>query len=369
VPTTTARPLGEGGPVTAPVRVAVSVRPHRSREEDAAPAMPLEGPLVDRYGRVHDDLRISVTDRCNLRCVYCMPEEGLTFLRLEELLTFDEITRVAGVARSLGVTALRITGGEPLVRKGLPVLIARLSALGFEDLAVTTNGTELADMAPQLASAGLRRVNVSCDSLRPDRFSAIRRRGSLSDVLRAMDAAEAAGLTPLKVNVVLLRGRNDDEILDFVSFARATGRIVRFIEFMPLDAQGDWDRARLVPGREVLDRISARWAVEPVPDATGPAPAERFRYADGVGEIGLISSVTEPFCGTCNRLRLTADGAVRNCLFSNEEETVRHLLRNGGTDTELALLFRTAVWAKHPGHGINEPGFLSPARSMSMIGG
>ncbi len=206
-------------------------------------AMPLEGPLVDRYGRVHDDLRISVTDRCNLRCVYCMPEEGLSFLRMDQLLTFDEITRVARVARSLGVTALRITGGEPLVRKGLPVLIARLAALGFEDLAVTTNGTELAGMAEKLASAGLRRVNVSCDSLRPERFAAIRRRGVLSDVLRAMDAAEAAGLTPLKVNVVLLRGRNDDEILDFASFARATGRIVRFIEFMPLDAQGDWDRA------------------------------------------------------------------------------------------------------------------------------
>ena len=249
--------------MTAPVRVAVSVRPHRSRE-DAAPAMPLEGPLVDRYGRVHDDLRISVTDRCNLRCVYCMPEEGLSFLRMDQLLTFDEITRVARVARSLGVTALRITGGEPLVRKGLPALIARLAALGFEDLAVTTNGTELAGMAGKLASAGLRRVNVSCDSLRPERFAAIRRRGVLSEVLRAMDAAEAAGLTPLKVNVVLLRGHNDDEILDFASFARATGRIVRFIEFMPLDAQGDWDRARLVPGREVFDRISARWPLEPL---------------------------------------------------------------------------------------------------------
>jgi GTP 3',8-cyclase len=355
--------------MTAPVRVAVSVRSHRDRGDVVMSDMPLEGPLVDRYGRVHDDLRISVTDRCNLRCVYCMPEEGLTFLRSEELLTFDEITRVARVARGLGVTALRITGGEPLVRKGLPALIARLSALGFEDLAVTTNGTQLARMANKLASAGLRRVNVSCDSLRPERFTTIRRRGSLSDVMRAMEAAETAGLSPLKVNVVLLRGRNDDEILDFAAFARATGRIVRFIEFMPLDAQGEWDRARLVPGREVLDRISARWALEPVPDTTGSAPAERFRFADGVGEIGLISSVTEPFCGTCNRLRLTADGAVRNCLFTNKEESTRDLLRNGGTDAELALLFRAAVWAKHPGHGINEPEFLSPARSMSMIGG
>jgi cyclic pyranopterin phosphate synthase len=331
--------------------------------------MPTEGPLVDRYGRVHDDLRISVTDRCNLRCVYCMPEEGLSFLARDELLTFDEITRVARVARNLGVTALRITGGEPLVRKGLPVLIARLSELGFSDLAMTTNGTELASQAADLAAAGLRRVNVSCDSLQPERFAAIRRRGALADVLRGMDAAEAAGLTPLKVNVVLLRGRNDDEILDFASFARTTGRVVRFIEFMPLDAQGEWERGRLMPGREIFDRISARWPLEPVSGSQGTAPAERFRFRDGVGEIGLVSSVTEPFCGTCNRLRLTADGAIRNCLFTNDEETVRDLLRNGGTDADLSRALRAAVWAKHPGHGINEPGFLSPARSMSMIGG
>jgi len=331
--------------------------------------MPLEGPLVDRYGRVHNDLRISVTDRCNLRCVYCMPEEGLSFLPRQELLTFDEITRVARVAKSLGVSALRITGGEPLVRKGLPSLVARLSALGFEDLAMTTNGTELARVAGELASAGLRRVNVSCDSLRPERFAAIRRRGNLDVVLDAMSAAEGAGLTPLKVNVVLLRGHNDDEILDFASFARETGRIVRFIEFMPLDAQGQWDRNQLVPGREVLERISDVWPVEPLSGPTGTAPAERFRFADGKGEIGLISSVSEPFCGTCNRLRITADGALRNCLFSDDERTVRDLLRNGGSDGDLSLLFRQTVWAKFPGHGINEPGFLSPARSMSMIGG
>ena len=234
--------------------------------------MPLEGPLVDRYGRVHDDLRISVTDRCNLRCVYCMPEEGLSFLPRHELLTFDEITRLARVARGLGVSALRITGGEPLVRKGLPTLIAGLSELGFDDLAMTTNGTELARLAGELAAAGLRRVNMSCDSLRPERFAAIRRRGNLDVVLDAMDAAEAAGLTPLKVNVVLLRGQNDDEILDFAAFARTTGRIVRFIEFMPLDAQGKWDRDQLVPGREVFERISAVWPLEPVSDRRAPRP-------------------------------------------------------------------------------------------------
>jgi cyclic pyranopterin phosphate synthase len=331
--------------------------------------MPTLGPLIDRYGRVHNDLRISVTDRCNLRCVYCMPEEGLTFLPRAELLTFDEITRVARVAKGLGVTALRITGGEPLVRKGLPSLVAKLSELGFEDLAMTTNGTELAGSAEALARAGLRRINVSCDSLRPGRFAAIRRRGNLPVVLEAMRAAEQAGLTPLKVNVVLLRGQNDDEILDFASFARATGRIVRFIEFMPLDAQGTWARDQLVSGREVFERISAVYPLEPLTEPTGAAPAERFRFADGIGEIGLISSVTEPFCGTCNRLRVTADGALRNCLFSDDEHVVRDLLRHGGTDADLALLFREAVWAKFPGHGINEPGFLSPTRSMSMIGG
>jgi len=358
--------------VTAPVPVAVSVKPRRGSPDSpvaSAQVMPLQGPLVDRYGRVHDDLRISVTDRCNLRCVYCMPEEGLSFLPKNELLTFDEITRLAQVAKGLGVSALRITGGEPLVRKGLPSLIGRLSALGFEDLAMTTNGTELARVAGELAAAGLRRVNVSCDSLRPGRFAAIRRRGQLDVVLNAMIAAEKAGLTPLKVNVVLLRGQNDDEILDFASFARTTGRIVRFIEFMPLDAQGKWDRNQLVPGRDVFERISAVWPLEPLSEPPGAAPAERFRFADGIGEIGLISSVSEPFCGTCNRLRLTADGALRNCLFSDDEQTVRDLLRNGGTDADLSLLFRQAVWSKFPGHGINEPGFLSPARSMSMIGG
>jgi cyclic pyranopterin phosphate synthase len=298
-----------------------------------------------------------------------MPEEGLSFLPGSELLTFDEIERLAQVAKSLGVTALRITGGEPLVRKGLPSLIARLSAVGFEDLAMTTNGTELARTAATLASAGLLRVNVSCDSLRPERFAAIRRRGKLNAVLNAMEAAEKAGLMPLKVNVVLLRGQNDDEILDFASFARTTGRIVRFIEFMPLDAQGEWDRRKLVTGREVFERISSVWPLEPLSEAIGAAPAERFRFADGIGEIGLISSVSEPFCGTCNRLRLTADGALRNCLFSDDEKTVRDLLRHGGTDADLSLLFRQAVWAKFPGHGINEPGFLRPARSMSMIGG
>jgi cyclic pyranopterin phosphate synthase len=357
--------------------VAVSVRPHRAgleghpttigRSTDSA--MPEAGPLIDRYGRVHNDLRISVTDRCNLRCVYCMSEEGMTFLPRAELLTFDEMTRVARVAHDLGVTSIRLTGGEPLVRRRLPELVSNIAAIGFDDLALTTNGMQLAAMAESLVTAGLTRVNVSCDSLRAERFESIRRRGDLATVLDAMSAAEAAGLTPLKVNVVLLRETNDDEILDFAAFARETGRIVRFIEFMPLDAQGEWERDRLVPGHEVYERINAQWPLEAVGDHAGPAPAERFGFTDGRGEIGLISSVTQPFCGTCNRLRLTADGSIRNCLFSDDEHTVRDALRGGGSDGEIAQILRQAVWAKFPGHAINEPEFLRPVRSMSMIGG
>jgi GTP 3',8-cyclase len=354
-----------GGERTSPEVEAASW----GTEKRAPLSMPTDGPLVDRFGRVHDDLRISVTDRCNLRCTYCMPEEGMTFLPHAALLSFDEIVRVARVAKSLGVEEIRLTGGEPLVRKGVPDLVGRLAGIGFADIALTTNGILLAGAATALAEAGLRRVNVSCDSLRPERFGSIRRRGDLGTVLASMDAAEAAGLAPLKVNVVLLRGRNDDEILDFAAFARDTGRIVRFIEFMPLDAEGKWDRAQLVPGREVFERISSVWPLQPAADHAGPAPAERFRFVDGGGEIGLISSVTQPFCGTCNRLRLTADGAIRNCLFSDDETVVRDALRGGGSDDDVALLLRAAVWGKLPGHGINEPGFLRPARSMSMIGG
>jgi len=331
--------------------------------------MPTDGPLVDSFGRVHDDLRISVTDRCNLRCTYCMPERGMTFLPRSALLSYDEIVRVATVAHRLGVTSLRLTGGEPLVRTGLVDLVARLAALGLDDLSLTTNGMLLAPVAEALAGAGLRRVNISCDSLRADRFASIRRRGELATVLAAMDAAEAAGLAPLKLNVVLLAGQNDDEILDFARFARDTGRIVRFIEFMPLDADGRWERDRVVAGDEVYRTIAAEWPLTAVDEGPTAAPAERFRFRDGIGEIGLISSVTQPFCGTCNRLRLTADGSIRNCLFSDDERSVADLLRHGGTDDELATVLRRAVWGKWPGHGINEPGFLAPARSMSMIGG
>jgi cyclic pyranopterin phosphate synthase len=331
--------------------------------------MPLEGPLVDSFGRVHDDLRISITDRCNLRCVYCMPDEGLSFMPGAELLSFDEIVRTARVARDLGVTSVRVTGGEPLVRRGVVELVGRLAELGFEDLALTTNGTSLGRLARPLAAAGLRRVNVSCDSLRSDRFAAIRRRGDLARVLAAMDAAEDAGLDPLKVNTVLVAGVNDDEVLDFAEFARRTGRIVRFIEFMPLDADGTWQRGMVVTSDDVLSRIRERWDLEAISEPWDRAPATRYRFNDGAGEIGIVASVTRPFCGSCNRLRLTAEGSVRNCLFSDDELSVRTVLRSGGGDEELASVLRRAVWAKRAGHGMDDPGFHPPTRSMSMIGG
>jgi cyclic pyranopterin phosphate synthase len=336
----------------------------------ATDGMPTTGPLVDTYGRVHTDLRLSITDRCNLRCVYCMPEEGVVFLPREDILSFEEISRVAGIAHRLGVRSVRITGGEPLVRRGVVDLVRSLASIGFDDLSITTNGINLVSLADRLAAAGLNRANVSCDSLRPDRFPEIRRRGRLDAVLVGMAAAEDAGLLPLKVNVVLIQGENDDEVVDFAAFARETRRVVRFIEFMPLDAQGAWRRDRVVPSSVVLAQIGARWALEPIHlDEDASAPAERYRFADGYGEIGVISSVTAPFCGSCDRLRLTADGAVRNCLFSDAELSVRDVMRRGGTDEDVELILRRAVWGKLPGHGINDPGFLRPTRSMSMIGG
>ena len=332
--------------------------------------MPLDGPLVDRYGRIHTDLRLSVTDRCNFRCVYCMPEEGVAFLPRSEILSFEEITRVARVARGMGVTSVRLTGGEPLVRKDIVELVRQVAAVGFDDLALTTNGTGLARLAKPLAEAGLQRVNISCDSLQPDRFAKIRRRGDLVTVLEAMDAAEAAGLRPLKVNVVMMAGVNEDELIDFCAFAREYDRVVRFIEYMPLDADANWDRSQVVPAEVLLARIAATWplvACDPTGDDA--APAERYRFVDGRGEIGVVASVTRPFCGTCNRLRLTADGAIRNCLFSDDELSARDVIRSHGTDEQLATVLRRAVWGKLPGHGINDPGFLRPIRSMSMIGG
>ena len=355
--------------MTAAEATPVTLRLGRPHADGHPAAMPTAGPLVDRFGREHTDLRLSITDRCNFRCTYCMPEEGMQFLGRSELLTAEEIGRLAAVARALGVTSVRLTGGEPLVRPDVVEIVERVASFGFADLALTTNGSLMPRLAGRLAAAGLQRVNISCDSLRPERFSAIRRRGALSTPLEAMAAAEEAGLAPVKVNVVVMRGVNDDEIVDFAAFGRETGRIVRFIEFMPLDYDGSWRRDQVVPGREVLDRIAATFPLVPLSSPDDPAPATRFAFSDGSGEIGVISSVTEPFCGSCNRLRLTAEGAVRNCLFSDDELSVRTLLRDGASDNEVALVLRRSVWGKLPGHGINDPGFLRPRRSMSMIGG
>jgi GTP 3',8-cyclase len=300
-----------------------------------------------------------------------MPEEGVAFAPRHEILSYEELTRVARVAHALGVTRVRITGGEPLVRRGLESFVAMLAKVGFSDLSMTTNGIGLARRAQQLADAGLHRVNISCDSLRAGRFAEIRRSGELAEVLSAMDAAERVGLIPLKINVVMLAGVNDDELIDFAQFARDTGRIVRFIEYMPLDGAGTWDRANVVSAARILETIGARWPVVSVADSHGDpnAPVTRYRFSDGNGEIGVIPTVTEPFCGTCDRLRITADGAIRNCLFANSETPLRELLRRGATDDAIALALQGAVNAKLPGHGINDPGFLRPTRSMSMIGG
>jgi cyclic pyranopterin phosphate synthase len=324
-------------------------------------------PLVDSFGRVHRDLRVSVTDRCNFRCTYCMPAEGMQWLDRADVLSFEEIERVASLlVRGFGIDAIRLTGGEPTVRAHLPVLVRKLAALGV-DLSLTTNGATLALLADDLAQAGLRRVNVSLDSLREERFAELTRRDMLPRVLEGIDAALAAGLSPVKVNAVVVRGVNDDEVLDLAAFGRDRGVSVRFIEFMPLDADGGWQRDQVVPAAEIVDAVGSRWAVEPV--ASGSEPAQRWRYLDGAGDVGVIPSVTDAFCSSCDRIRLTADGALRACLFATEETDLKGPMRAGASDEELAELVRATVAAKWAGHGISEVSFSRPRRSMSQIGG
>ncbi len=324
--------------------------------------------LVDPFDRVVRDLRISVTDRCNFRCGYCMPEEGMEWLPRAEILTFEEIERVARLCvERWGFTGIRLTGGEPTVRAGLPVLVARLAALGV-DLALTTNGATLRLIADHLWAAGLRRINISCDSLRADRFAAITHRDALPQVLDGIDAALEAGFSPVKVNAVLLRGVNDDEVVDFATFGREKGVTVRFIEFMPLDADGAWTGDQVVTASEIVAAVGAVYPLVPVP-ARGSQPAERWTYADGRGEIGVIPSVTRSFCGSCDRVRLTADGMFRNCLFATRETDLRALLRNGATDDDLAAAIESDVGRKWAGHAIGQVNFVRPARSMSQIGG
>jgi cyclic pyranopterin phosphate synthase len=328
----------------------------------------MASPLIDSFGRIPDDLRVSVTDRCNLRCAYCMPPEGMPWLPRSEILTFEEIDRLVGVFMSLGVTTIRLTGGEPLARRDLATLVRMLSERAVPDLSLTTNGVLLAEHADALARAGLQRVNVSVDSLLRHRFAEMTRRDAFDRVMEGLRAAESAGLTPIKLNCVVVRGTNDDEVVDFARFARETGYEVRFIEFMPLDEQGRWTRDAVVPSREVLDRIDAVYPIEPVQH--GPEPATMWRFRDGArGAVGVIASVSEPFCSTCNRIRITTDGQFRTCLFALEETDLRALLRNGATDQEIADAVRGAVAGKWAGHKINDEDFERPARSMSLIGG
>ena len=326
--------------------------------------------LVDTQGRTVRDLRISVTDRCNLRCVYCMPAEGMPWLPKDDLLTYEEITRFARVCLDLGVTGIRLTGGEPTVRADLPILVRMLDGLAPGlDLSMTTNGLKLAAMAEPLRAAGLRRVNVSLDTLDPARFHRLARRDRFHEVIAGLEAARRAGFEPIKINAVLMRGFNEDEVVPLARWARERGFQLRFIEWMPLDFQQSWDRARLVPAAEILDAIHAVFPLEPAAAGDPSAPASLYRYRDGGGSVGVIASVTRPFCGHCDRIRLTADGQIRTCLFALREYDFRKAMRGGASDSEIAELLRAAVWRKEPGHLINSPYFRQPARGMSAIGG
>ena len=326
-------------------------------------------PLIDPFDRVVRDLRISVTDRCNFRCTYCMPEEGMEWLPRDDLLSFEELERIARVCvERFGFTGIRLTGGEPTVRAHLPVLVAKLSALDV-DLSMTTNGATLPLMARDLREAGLKRVNISLDSLQRDRFLELTKRDRLDEVLAGIDAAIEAGFQPVKINVVLMRGVNDDEIVDFVRFGRSKGIGVRFIEWMPLDAQGSWNNDTVVTYDEIVRTIDAEFPLVPA-EVRGSQPAERFTFADGVaGEVGVIASVTRSFCSDCDRVRVTAEGQFRNCLFAVRETDLRALLRGGASDDELAEAIRADVGTKWAGHQIGQVTFIKPPRSMSQIGG
>jgi len=328
--------------------------------------------LRDGHGRVATDLRVSLTDKCNLRCVYCMPEEGLPWLTREEVLTDDEIVRLVRIAVTrLGVTQVRLTGGEPLIRAGVVDLVARLATLeNAPSIAVTTNGLGLARLARPLAEAGLARVNVSLDTVDRATFTALTRRDRLDDVLAGMAAAAAAGLTPVKVNAVLMRGVNDDQAADLLGFCLAHGYELRFIEQMPLDAQHGWQRSTMVTAAEIRAALSEHYVLR-AQDATsrGAAPAQRYVVDGGPATVGVIASVSEPFCGACDRTRLTADGQMRTCLFATTETDLRTPLRTGVDDHAIAVQWSRAMLGKRAGHGIDDPSFLQPSRPMSAIGG
>jgi cyclic pyranopterin phosphate synthase len=337
--------------------------------------------LIDPYGRTVRDLRISITDRCNFRCTYCMPEEGMKWLPRDEVLTYEELARVASICVGhFGVDGIRLTGGEPTMRAHLPILVQKLAVLQVPadasspragkpiDLAITTNGATLRLIAQELRNAGLARINISLDTLKKDRFFEMTRRDELEHVLDGIDAAIDAGFSPVKINAVVQRGINDDEIVDLATFGRDKGIEVRFIEFMPLDASGTWDNAQVFSQEEIVAAISKVYPLELMP-ARGAAPADRWRYLDGKGTVGVIPTVTKPFCGDCDRVRLTADGQFRTCLFATNEFDLRVMLRNGADDNAIAAEIQRAVGTKWAGHNIGNVTFVRPRRSMSQIGG
>ena len=331
---------------------------------------PMPARLVDRFGREHRDLRVSLTDRCNLRCTYCMPAEGLEWLPSADQLTVEEITRVVRVATQLGITEVRLTGGEPLIRPDVVDIVARITALPLApDMSVTTNGLQLASLAGPLRDAGLARVNISCDTLSPETFTKLTLRDRLDDVLAGIAAARAAGLAPIKVNTVLMRGVNDHEVASLVRWALDEGLSLRFIEQMPLDPQHGWSRATMVTRSEILDQLQRPgFQLSAIP-GRGSAPAEEFLVDGGPARVGIVGSVTNPFCDACDRVRLTADGHWRSCLFAHQEADLRTLLRDGADDEALTATMIGEIAAKKRGHGIDDPAFLQPTRPMSAIGG
>lgn len=328
-------------------------------------------PLIDTFGRTHNNLRISVTDRCNIRCFYCMPAENVPFMPRAELMTFEEIERFVRIVVPLGVNKLRLTGGEPLVRRDLPVLVEKLAGIeGIRDIGVTTNGVLLADQAQALYDAGLRRLNVSLDALSAEKFREITRRDGYERVIEGIQVAQAVGFDPVKVNAVSIRGITESEIVPLGRFARETGCEVRFIEYMPLDADAAWERDKVLFAQEIIDTLSQEIRpLVPLPRQDPRAPATDYEFDDGVGRIGFIASVSRPFCMSCNRFRLTADGKLRNCLFSLEETDIRSLLRGGAADEEIVRAVRDSIAAKKEGHEINTARFIQPARPMYSIGG
>jgi cyclic pyranopterin phosphate synthase len=337
-------------------------------------ASPLDdetSPLVDSFGRVHRDLRISVTDRCNIRCFYCMPEGAVQFKPRSELLTFEEIERFVRVTASLGIEKARLTGGEPLVRHDLPVLVARLSNIaGIVDIALTTNGILLADQAQALRDAGLNRLNISLDTLRPETFREISRRDGLDRILEGIGEALRVGFDKIKLNAVAIKNLTEPDVVPLAQFARRHGLELRFIEYMPLDADGKWSDYQVLSGSLIVQLLEAEFGpLDPLPVTDPSQPSTDYRYTDDTATVGFINPVTQPFCADCNRLRLTAEGQVRNCLFSTVEWDARALLRGGGSDDELRLLLRSCVAAKKAGHGINSDEFVKPQRAMFQIGG